>query len=247
MSAYVRHHRLILPIAPTVGGALGLAFAAAVAVVPAALLSRVIDASHIPAVVAAAAPPLGATARMLLVLVGGGGLAAVIGLGLYLLIGGRTVAIGGAPGHDEGVPVLRRADAHPDAPPRPPVLAHRDLGAPLLAMPVELPLPADLDQPLAAFDPGAIPDVPREPVPMVAPLVHIARPQLIDPGDRFETFDPAPLAAAIEPTATIHALLDRLERGVTRRKPLPAAAPAAATDDLQAALATLRGLASDAA
>jgi hypothetical protein len=246
MSAYFRRHRLILPLAPTIGGALGLAFAAAVAVMPGAVLNQAVDASHIAAVVAAAAPPLGATARMLLVLVGGGTLAAIAGLGLYLLIGGRTIAIGAARVVAEGVPVLRRADAHPDAPPRPPVLAHRDLGAPLLDMPVELPLPADLDQPLAAFDPGAIPDVPREPVRAVAPLARIARPQLIDPGDRFETFDPAPLAAAIEPTATIHALLDRLERGVTRHRnpPSPARAPA---DDLQAALTTLRGLASDAA
>lgn len=250
MSAYFRRHRLILPIAPTVGGALGLAFAAAVAVVPAALLSRVIDASHIPAVVAAAAPPLGATARMLLVLVGGGGLAAIVGLGLYLLIGGRAVALGDAPERDDGVPVLRRADAHPDAPPRPPVMAHRDLGVPLLAVPVaEQALPADLDQPLAAFDPGAIPKVPREPVPVVAPLAHVGRPQLIDPGDRFETFDPAPLADPVEPTATIHTLLDRLERGVAdpRKRPSLAGNPGLTTDDLQAALATLRGLASDAA
>jgi hypothetical protein len=247
MSAYLNRHRLILPIAPTVGGALGLAFAVAIAVMPAVLLDRIIDLSHIPAVVAAAAPPLGATARMLLVLVGGGGLAVVVGLGLFLLIGRRTFAVGRTRDHGLNVPVLRRADAHPDAPPRAPVMAHRDLGAPLLDVPIELPLPADLDQPLAAFDPGAIPDVPRAPVPSVAPLVRIARPQLIDPGDRFETFDPAPLAAAIEPTATIHALLDRLERGVTRRTPSPARAPAAAADDLQAALATLRGLASDAA
>lgn len=246
MFAYFHRHRLILPLAPTIGGAAGLAFASAVAIMPTALLSRAVDASRIAAVVAAAAPPLGATARMLLVLIGGGGLAGIVGLGLYLLVGPRTVTIGGTSEPNKGVPVLRRADAHPDAPPRPPVLAHRDLGAPLLDLPVEIPLPADLDLPLAAFDPSAIPDVPRKSVPAVAPLARIARPQLIDPGDRFETFDPAPLAASAEPTATIHALLDRLERGVTRHRnpPSPARAPA---DDLQDALATLRSLASDAA
>ena len=47
--------------------------------------------------------------------------------------------------------------------------------------------------------------------------IRFERPQLIDPGDRFETFDPAPVAAQIEPTATLHALLDRLERGIARR------------------------------
>ena len=127
----------------------------------------------------------------------------------------------------------------------------RDLGTPLLDVPVdaldaERALPANLDQPLASYDPGAIPDSPREPVRPVTPLVHFERPQLIDPGDRFETFELTPLVrapvdaapASIESGATIHALLDRLERGVTRhdRKPPVAmrAAPQAA-DGLQQA------------
>lgn len=216
MFAY-RHHRLIFPITPTIGGGLGLVVAAGIAVMPAGLLEALVAKSGIAAVLAAAAPPLGPTARIVMLLVGGGGTALFAGLGLWLLFGNRSISIRGR-GATSEVPHLRRADAHPDAPPRPPVRAHRDLGVPLAEHPiVERVLPVDLDCPLAAFDPAAIPDVPREPIRAVAPLVRFERPQLIDPGDRFETFDPAPIAAALEPTATLHALLDRLERGIARR------------------------------
>jgi hypothetical protein len=219
MFAY-RHHRLILPLAPTIGGGLGLVVAASIAVMPAWLLEALVAKSGIAAVLAAAAPPLGPTARIVLLLMGGGGTALFVGLGLWLLLGKRTISIRSNVAESE-IPHQRRADAHPDAPPRPPVRAHRDLGAPLEAVEVdpivERVLPVDLDCPLADFDPAAIPDVPREPIRAVAPLVRFERPQLIDPGDRFETFDPAPVAAALEPTATLHALLDRLERGIARR------------------------------
>lgn len=216
MFAY-RHHRLILPLAPTIGGGLGLVVALGVAVMPAWLIEALVAKSGVAAVIAAAAPPLGPTARIVLLLAGGGGTALFVGLGLWLLLGNRALSIRPSVGDSE-VPHQRRADAHPDAPPRPPVRAHRDLGAPFIDDPiVERVLPVDLDCPLADFDPAAIPDVPREPIRAVAPLVRFERPQLIDPGDRFETFDPAPVAAALEPTATLHALLDRLERGIARR------------------------------
>lgn len=232
MFAY--RHRLIVPLAPALGGALGLAVAAAIAVMPSALLESLVMKSDIPAVLAAAEPPLGVTARVLLLLIAGGGVALFAGTGLWLLFGVRTVAFGSASA-DPDIPQIRRADSHPDAPPRAPVRAHRDLGAPPPAAAPERPLPADLDAPLAAYDPGAIPDVPREPIRAVTSLVRFERPQLIDPGDRFETFDPAPVAAAIEPAATLHALLDRLERGIARRNP---------ARSLDEALGELRRLAS---
>jgi hypothetical protein len=234
MFAY-RHRRLILPLAPALGGALGLIVAAAIAVMPASLLESLVMRSDIPAVLAAAAPPLGATARVLLLLIAGGSIASFAGLGLWLTLGDRRLVLGRAPA-DPDLPQLRRADSHPDAPPRALVHANRDLGAPPPAILPERALPSDLDAPLAAYDPAAIPDVPRQPVPAVAPLVRFERPQLIDPGDRFETFDPAPVAAQIEPTATLHALLDRLERGIARR-------PRAARN-LDQALGDLRRLAS---
>ncbi|HEU4959940.1 MAG TPA: hypothetical protein VFT56_05990 [Sphingomonas sp.] len=236
MFAYLDRRRLILPLAPTLGGAFGLLVALAVAVMPASLLDSAVTASSIPSVLAAAEPPLGATARVLLLLIGGGGVALFAGVALWLVFGNRTIALGRGERAGQGeLPVLRRADSHPDAPPRAPVRAHRDFGAPMLPLDsiVERAMPADLDQPLAAYDPAAIPDVPREPVRAVAPLIRLDRPQIIDPGDRFETFDPAPLG---EPTATLHALLDRLERGIARR-PRPARG-------LDQAVGDLRGLAS---
>lgn len=231
MFAY-RHRRLIVPLAPALGGVLGLAVAAAIAVMPASLLESLVMKSDIPAVLAAAAPPLGATARVLLLLIAGGGVALFASLGSWLTFGDRRIALGRVP-RDSELPHLRRADSHPDAPPRALVRAHRDLGPPPPAAAPERALPDDLDAPLADYDPGAIPDVPRAPVPAVAPLVRFERPQLIDPGDRFETFDPAPVAT--EPTATLHALLDRLERGFARRPQ---------TGSLDQALGDLRRLAS---
>ncbi|MGN6375553.1 MAG: hypothetical protein ACTHMG_08355 [Sphingomonas sp.] len=262
MATQIYRNRLILPIAPAAGGALGLGFALAVAVMPQGLLVRAVDASRLPDVLAVAAPPLGPTARALLVLGGGGGLALLAGLALYLVYGRRTVAIGRR--SDDGIPVLRRADAHPDAPARAPVRAHRDLGAPLLGAPLDpeedsdllviergVALPRDLDQPLAAFDPEAILPTPREPVRPVPPLIRQERPQLIDPGDRFETFEPAADLAERqgESVATLHALLDRLERSVggTGRPPAPTRASAGAVRDLHNALGALHNVSSDAA
>jgi len=130
----------------------------------------------------------------------------------------------------------------------------------------ERSLPRDLSAPLAAYDPAAIPEVPAEPVRPVAPLAELPqRIEAIEPEEpevRIETPDPTPsvrasAAPAVEPVeapipiatpktdATIHALLDRLERGVARRDAAAAAAAAAAksTPALQDTLAELRTLA----
>ncbi len=110
-------------------------------------------------------------------------------------------------------------------------------------------LPADLDQPLAAFDPHAIPAVPMAPPPTVRPLRHHAvRAPIYDAGERFETFEltppvrpvpetvaaPVPAPEAVTPItapqteASVQALLDRLEKGLSRFAPEPAPAPAPA-------------------
>jgi hypothetical protein len=168
---------------------------------------------------------------------------------LYLAFGSRALALtfGSAADEPDHVPVLRRADAHPDAPARRPLSAARDLGEPTDEPPVvERDLPDDLDQPLAAYDPGAIRPVPAEPVRPVAPLVKIERPQVFDPGDRFETFALAPPPAPrARPEATIHALLDRLEQGVARHdRPLPVLCAAATGNRVDDALGALRSIAS---
>lgn len=141
----------------------------------------------------------------------------------------------------DAVPVLRRSDAHPDAPPRAPLLATRDLGTPFLDVraearpPAENDLPRDLDAPLSAFDPDAIPAVPAAPARPVPPLVKRS-PAIQQEGERFETFELTPPIAAPRTDATIHALLDRLERGVARN-----ARPA--TGEVDKALGDLRRLA----
>ncbi len=125
---------------------LGVAGFAAAAVafvffaIPADLLGGLIGRTPLPSLVPAAAPPLGATARLLL-MVGAAGLtfaALVFALGaLSQPVKPQRTAL--------DVPRLRRADAHPDAPARRPILAGLDLGDPLEldgeAAP-EAPLPA---------------------------------------------------------------------------------------------------------
>lgn len=220
----------------------------------------------LPALLPAAAPPLGTTFRLGLI------------VAAMALAGGATWAAIDrfAPTRRVVRTVTRRADRHPDAPVREPVMAMRDLGTPFLdvgAAPEERDLPRDLDQPLAAFDPTAIPDTPLTPSEPVKPLFRaepvdvsvaalpdhttIPDPDPVVEHVRIETFEVTPtyrhpvlaavpdadMAAAIagpETEATIHALLDRLERGVRRRGGGPALVERAHSGDLDEALATLR-------
>jgi hypothetical protein len=110
------------------------AFAAASAAfvafaMPDPLFSGLVEASRLPELVAAARPPLGDTARF--------AAAAAAVLGVFAAVWALMAALGRRPALREAapeaviqVPRQRRADAHPDAPPRPPLLA-RDLGEPL--------------------------------------------------------------------------------------------------------------------
>ncbi len=302
MVANPHRQRLILPVAPLGGAAFGLMTAIACALVPGGILDRLILRSGIPAVIAAAEPPLGMTARIVLALMGGGTVALLVWFALFLVLGSRTLVLGGDvaaqadPDTGDDVPVLRRADAHPDAPSRRPVFANRDLGTPFLEVrarqatedvdlsesaPAPLPmshtpvdLPVDLDLPLSAFDPGAIgmpvdptaaPPLTTTPLPLtIPPLVSSAeRPPIFEPTERFETFELTPMVRtdAVAPTeprhapqreprdtqATITALLERLERGVTHRNASPPS-PAAkrhvpSEDSLNETLGTLRRMA----
>ncbi len=157
---------------PVYGG-LGVGVIAAIAFVamPAETLESLVWNSGVAAVLPVAAPPLGVTARALLALGSGVLFAAVAWAALYLLFGPGGFLV--KPVRSDGVPVIRRADAHPDAPPRRP-MSSADLGMPLMevVMPAgpERPIPADLNLPLAAFDPAALLQVPMEPARPVAPL-----------------------------------------------------------------------------
>lgn len=209
------------PLLPPVGAAIAAACVAAVfALVPAAMLEDWVWRSGIPALIPAAAPPLATTARAVLALAGAAFSASVTWSVLYLLVGPgglfapKTIA--------NAVPVVRRADAHPDAPPRLPMTA-ADLGTPLMEVTAAAPppvrdVPVDLDQPLSAFDPAAIPEVPLTPTAPVAPLARVA----LAPGERIDTYILTPPPPSVPPAArrddakpqarpSIEALLARLE------------------------------------
>src|SRR3982751_4589293 len=113
-----------LPLAPLTAGVLGAAAAAPCALLPTAMLEGLVMDSGLPADLAAAEPPLGFTARMAFA-AGAGGIVAVFGwLVLFLVLGTRGLTVGRAKQAEPDAvptPVLRRADAHPDAPSRPPL------------------------------------------------------------------------------------------------------------------------------
>lgn len=196
-------------------GVAGLTVAAALMLVPTSVLGSVVSTTGIAALISGAAPPLGNTARAVLAVGGGLAAAVVAWAALYLLFGpggvwARTVAT-------EAQPSVRWADSHPDAPPRRPV-GFADLGPPAPPTPpVEQPLPADLDQPLAAYDPEAVPEVPQtpsQPLPPLATPVRTAPP--LEAGERIETFD-LNHHNRDEAQPTIAELLRRLEEGAARR------------------------------
>lgn len=232
-----RRQRLILPVAPLGGAAMGLATAIGFALVPGDMLGRLVLRSGIPAVIAAAEPPLGLTARIVLALLGGGTIALLGWFAVFLILGSRTLVFGreaaavADPEMDDAAPVLRRADAHPDAPSRRPVFANRDLGTPFLevrarhpndndetagqALPMSsvsitppvadgpIDLPVDLDMPLSAFDPAAIGHpMPIVPEPATQPLVP---PSLVSAPLRQQIFEPSERFETFELTPMVRA------------------------------------------
>lgn len=152
-------------------------------------------------------------------------------------------ALDPVPAVEPEVSVADILDLSDAALPEDPVIA---MGPPSEGRPLHAPLPevqelpADLDQPLAAFDPYAIPAVPMVPPPPVRPLRRrAARAPIFDDGERFETFElTPPVRPAVEPVvapepevaapitapqteASVQALLDRLERGLGKFAPPP--------------------------
>ena len=304
--------RFAVPLAPAIAMVLAALGALMFLLMPAAVLEDLVVDSGIASFVTAAQPPLGITAHFAIAFLVALVVGSVSWFGLFLLIGTRAVAIGGN-AREDGVPILRRADAHPDAPPRRPVFANRDLGTPFLEVTADTPapmsaadamaflppvieerdIPVDLDTPLATYRSPLDPPLPApEPLPLgrvdepVAAPTPIVAPQPVpepviamdprpvsvvpespvvppaeDPAPRFasheriETFELTPMVRSSEtsaplPSATIHDLLDRLERGVAKRKEVPAPEPEApeaeipAAGSLEETLGVLRQLAS---
>ncbi len=125
---------------------------------PQARFDEAVSLSGLPMVISAAQPPLGMTARFAVM--------AAAGIGSFLLVWLVLRALGKPapkPKHRSGPveiemapPRLRRADAHPDAPSRRPILAGVDLGRPFDDMPVgeQDPFdkfPGEEDQPVDAL------------------------------------------------------------------------------------------------
>lgn len=206
---------------PAIGGVLaGVVVAAFFLLISTDALESLVVNSGVASLVPAAAPPLGSTARVMLAFAFGALAASVLWSALFLLFGpGGLVSF--ETRRSDGVPVIRRADAHPDAPPRKPMSAS-DLGTPMMDVPVpERPLPRDLDEPLSAFDPGALLPEPLAPVRPVTPLkvVPDREPEL----GPITTFELTPMVRPVRDTPepvsppTIEALLRRLEQGAGRR------------------------------
>jgi hypothetical protein len=120
------------------------AFGFVVYAMPGSLFEDLVIRSGLPDVLSAAQPPLGMKARAAVV-----GLAALIG---FATIFALLRAVDRVPAKqarkpaapvDEDAPRVRRADAHPDAPSRRPLLAGRELGEPVEAFNDFEPEPVD--------------------------------------------------------------------------------------------------------
>ncbi|KQM38102.1 hypothetical protein [Sphingomonas sp. Leaf10] len=155
--------------APIVAIFTALTVALVIALLPVWRIEAAVEASGLPALLPAAAPPLGLTARVALMLAAATLIAGPLWIGLWLLLPAKRRRRAA-----NAEPSVRRADAHPDAPPRPPVRAARDLGKPFLdpldPVETEMDLPRDLNVPMAIFDPAAVPPVPAAPAQAVRPL-----------------------------------------------------------------------------
>ncbi len=252
MVAHIRQNLIrALPLYGAVAG--GVVMAAIVAMLSTETLENLVWTTGVAALVPAALPPLGLTARVLLALGSGLLVGALLWSSLFLLFGPGGLLAKRTP-REDGVPVVRRADAHPDAPPRKPMSA-ADLGTPMMEVGVggsggvrdERTIPADLDLPLAAFDPKAILPVPMAPVrpvsplaqPMVAPVVDMPRSAepstfvtapLVEPVERpveavFEEADAEPVYEAV-PETTSDPIPDMIAPTPIARPGRPPAEPA---------------------
>ena len=146
---------------------------------------------------------------------------------------------------------FRRADAHPDAPPRPPIIASRDLGEPF--MEVAAPTAAEPDAPADDqwWPETSIPDadyveVGEEMVAKVAEPVTVPEIAEDSPVEEPKLAWPLPASAEPAPAAppsgktSISEMMERLSTGLERRATVPPRDP---TPALRDALAELNRLA----
>jgi hypothetical protein len=213
---------------------------------PDALFARIVVSSHLPDFIAAAQPPLGFKARIAVV--------AVVAIVVYAFVWTLLRALDNvgrarpAPAVEPEAPRLRRADAHPDAPSRAPLLAGRDLGEPAFPEEAQDPEPEQF----AAFEP----EPEAEPLPPF--LVPQPEPEPDFVAEERPEAEPAPAAAPEPAPASVEAvqdeqdeqdgnddsfggddslgnLMQRFETGLSRKQQALAAAPAPAAADAEPA------------
>ena len=257
--------RVALPVAPMTAMFAATLVALVILAMPIDSLETLVEESGVATLVTAAAPPLGPTARFAIAFVAALAVGAIVWFAAFLVIGARKLVIkprrrrssgeriyepkpmrSWLPKRqrDDGVPVLRRADAHPDAPARRPVFATSDLGTPFLdvkaapepepiapfadaaAMPpatFERDIPRDLDTPLANY--VAPIDAPQPaPAPVIEPepeaLPIMAEPPVPEPTAKVA---PAPIAP---PRFAPHERIETFElTPLVRPAPAPWPAP----------------------
>jgi hypothetical protein len=177
---------------------------------PEDMFSRLIVASRIPQFLVSAQPPLGLKSRLVVV-----ALVAIVAYAfVWVLL--RALDKIAAPAEAEAeqddepdydAPRLRRADAHPDAPSRRPLLAGSELGEPEgeYEIPAEAALPWPADEAEPAFglpsrmraSPGFL--VPQDQMPEAEPIAAPA------PAEPIEAVAPIEAPAPIrEPEAALH-------------------------------------------
>lgn len=227
---------LDLPVA----GLAALAVAFAAFTVPDALLGSAVEATGLPSLLAAAQPPLGTTARMLLAVAGAlvafaAAFALLRWLDRFAARGPSPVRVAPAGGANErtDMPRVHRADSHPDAPPRRPISAARDLGEPAPpSRPAQARLATDAE-PWTAEPPVPKTETPpAEPAAVAEPVSATARTMPSPPAPARTVVAPQP----VPKSASLGDLMARLERGLAQREqgereaaPAPMPAPAMAT------------------
>jgi hypothetical protein len=190
---------------------------------PEAVLARIFAACGLASFSPRFQPPFGTSLRFGLVALGGLVVLAFVWSLMKALDRAPATSAAAKPVHlpepEADAPRLRKADAHPDAPARRPLLAGRDLGEPLDLDPADAVdddwseaaeaeedfIPQPEPQPLVAEAPAALP-------PFLVPQEEVAE---VEPDPEPE-HHPVPQAA--EEEESIVALMHRFETGLVRKK-----------------------------
>ncbi|MGP1283484.1 MAG: hypothetical protein ACTS1X_10950 [Parasphingopyxis sp.] len=166
-----------LPKIPTASAVSGLIVAALILMTPNPWFEAFIVETGLPGLVSAAEPPLGARARIVFALIA----AFVVTLGAWIaltaIVGrklrtGTRFAMPDEAGEGSSLPrrapSLRRADAHPDAPYRRPIMAENDLGTPLDLVTVAPDDASDAVDDFDVLDLGEVAEIVEDDPPSVA-------------------------------------------------------------------------------